>query len=307
MLTAGNIALAIAVGLAAAVCATLLVGRAYADLSTGAAKAKMRHERREAAKSRREGALGDPKMRKIADRLADIHPLSETEEAKFRAEIAKAGLSLDPSTVNGFRFAFAIGFGAVALLLGGALARNPVAAVALAAYFGAMGFALPKYKVRKAGKRRSERIEAQMSDALELMSITVKAGYPLQRSIRLVSTSCDSELAEEFAQVDREINYLGMSTEQALGRFMERTDSPTAHSFATSVIQADKQGTSVSRVLDAQARLAREEHFAALEEKVNQVPNKMVPVFFLFFMPVIIILAIVPPVYNSVTAIMGSM
>ena len=96
-----------------------------------------------------------------------------------------------------------------------------------------------------------------------------------------------------------------MSMERSLARMAERCKVPEVSAFSAALTQAARQGTSISRVLDSQARLARAEHYAALQEKVNKLPAKLVaPIFGI--MMLIIVIALVPPLYETVLLFAGS-
>ena len=177
-----------------------------------------------------------------------------------------------------------------------------MAAAALAAGLGA---AAPPLLLRSLTRDRQARIRKSMASSLELLSIAVRSGYPLERGIKLVASSTSGPLADELRQVDADINLLGMSMERSLGRMAQRCEVPEVSTFCSALIQASRQGTSTTRVLDSQARLARAEHYAALQEKVNKLPAKLVaPIFGI--MMLIIVIALVPPVYQTVLLFTGS-
>ncbi|MGN0073312.1 MAG: type II secretion system F family protein [Coriobacteriales bacterium] len=168
-----------------------------------------------------------------------------------------------------------------------------------------LGAAAPTLLLHSLTRDRKTHIRKSMASNLELLSITVRSGYPLERGLKLVANSSSGPLSEEFKQVDADINLLGMSMERSLGRMAQRCDVPEVSTFCSALIQASRQGTSITRVLDSQARLARSEHYAALQEKVNKLPAKLVvPIFGI--MALIIVIALVPPVYQTVLIFMDS-
>ena len=230
-------------------------------------------------------------------RLGSLRPVQAKDARSYRDRLAQAGLHIDLSTWRGIQVVSA----GIGVLFGVAMITSQLDAahIFLGAIICFLGIAGPNLVLTSLVRDRKNKIKSTLASTLELLSITVKSGYPLERGLRLVGQTAQGPLADEFRQVDTDVNLLGMSLERALKRMSKRCDTPAVSSFTTALIQAAKQGTSVSRVLDAQARIARNEHYADLQEKVNKLPAKLVvPIFGI--MMLIIVIALVPPVYDTV-------
>ena len=135
----------------------------------------------------------------------------------------------------------------------------------------------------------------------------MRSGYTLERGIRLVGSRTKGALASEFKRIDQEMNLLNMPLGTSLKRMKDRCDVPCVTYFANAMIQANKQGTSIGRTLNSQAIAARNQYYADVLVAINELPNKMVPVIFIIFFPIIIVLATAPVIYNAAQQFMSIM
>lgn len=253
--------------------------------------------------SRAQRKRGKERLLRSISTLGESAPVKAEKAGAMRAKLAQAGLHMELSTWRGLQIA---SLAAGVLLAAAALVQGPSTGHLLAAALAAgLGAAAPQLLLSSLTRDRQAHIRKSMASNLELLSITVRSGYPLERGLKLVANSSSGPLSEEFKQVDADINLLGMSMERSLGRMAQRCNVPEVSAFCSALIQASRQGTSITRVLDSQARLARAEHYAALQEKVNKLPAKLVaPIFGI--MMLIIVIALVPPVYQTVLLFAGS-
>ncbi len=255
-----------------------------------------------ASNAARQRAARQRQAESLMGRVGDFAPVKPADSEGLRDKLARAGIHMEPSVWRGIQIiCIATGFLlGIAMLAQGADAGH----ILFAIVFVALGAGGPSLTLISLARDRQAKIASSMATTLELLSITVRSGYPLERGMRLVATTSQGPLADEFKQVDADMNLLGMSLERALKRMDNRCKIPAVSSFCTSLIQAAKQGTSISRVLDAQARLARNEHYAVMQERVNKLPAKLVaPIFGI--MMLIIVIALVPPIYETVLVFAG--
>lgn len=113
-------------------------------------------------------------------------------------------------------------------------------------------------------------------------------------------------LADEFARTDMEISHLGVSRVDALDHMRRRCDSPLMGYFCAALIEATRKGTSISGVLESQAKLARKARYDALTAQINKLSTKMaVPlVFFLIAVLVLILPPLIIPTASMLMEIM---
>jgi tight adherence protein B len=111
------------------------------------------------------------------------------------------------SLMSGFVFGF---------LLGNAIMQRLLIATGLAV----AGYFAPSLIVWWLRKRRLEKIDDQLTDALRLMSSALRSGQNLRQALELVVRETKPPIANEFGRLVREI-HLGL-TDDALRRFSAR-------------------------------------------------------------------------------------
>lgn len=236
---------------------------------------------------------------RIGDRLASLLPAKAEDEADYRGKLARAGLSMSAGTWHGVQMLSAIVVGSLLTLLlvapsdMGILAKALLAAASFAA-----GWFVPQVLLWARTNERTEEIDKELPSTLELLALSVKAGYPLTHGIKLVGKVGKGELAKEFRTVDADINLLGMDTARALERMRSRCGSDSVAAFSAAVVQAQRQGTAVTRILGSQAKLARDEQYAKTMQRINALANKMTPIVILVFIPLIVAIVLVPSFLN---------
>lgn len=237
---------------------------------------------------------------KRLEMLGYISPLSEADAEQYNDMLAQANVQLSAATWRGIQVACT----AIGVLLGVAcgLMVDGVATLLLVVLFTALGLLGPRLYLMNAANDRRKKIDMELANALEMLSVAVKSGYPLERGIKLIGDTQTGELSREFSIVSTDYNVLGIDMERALRRMQGRCGSQAVTSFTTAIIQCTKQGTSVSRVLDSQARLARNEHFSAQKAQIAKLPSKLVlPMFGI--MGVILVIALVPMLYSAMQSV----
>lgn len=241
------------------------------------------------------------KLEGWAEKAGTILPAGK-EDPTVKQRLERAGLKMTPDTYHGLTVISSLGLTAIgmmfALVISPKFGMFPAFIVMLLCITG--GMALPSYMVTCAEKKRQKAIEASLPQTLELLSITVRAGFPLERAVRLVGERGIGPMAEEFRIVDREVNMLSVPLERSMERMSERCGVQGVRNFVLAVNQSHRQGTSITRVLDSQAQIARSKFYANLLVKVNKLPNKMIPVIFLCFMPILIVMPLVPAIAKQI-------
>lgn len=226
-------------------------------------------------------------------------PMARSDSEAYREMLSGAGWDITPETWRGLRVLAAAAGALVACALtvpGGQLA--PPAVCAFAAVAAVAGWALPRLVLARAEQRRRRAIERQLPDAMELLGIAVAAGSPVEQCFREVARNLEKPLSEEFEAVDREVNLLGHTREQAFEHLAKRCRSRDVAAFAAQLAQAVNQGSSVAEGLTAQAELARATAQAAAIERIRKMPTKLDIVLSFCFLPPTIALVVAPTVVN---------
>lgn len=176
-------------------------------------------------------------------------------------------------------------------LLGGVGLLGPVFAVAA----GAFGFFLPDLLVYNAGLHRQDAIRRSLSNALDMLTVSVEAGLGFDAALLQVAQATSGPLAGEFSRVLQEIR-IGKSRLEAFTAMGLRTDVSELRSFITALSQADRLGIPVANVLREQSKEMRVLRRQLAEEKAQKVPVKILfPLIFCIF-PALFVVIIGPGV-----------
>ena len=122
---------------------------------------------------------------------------------------------------------------------------------------GLLGFFAPIVVLQARQARRKRRFEAQTPDALMLMTSSLRAGHAFLQTMQTVAAELPPPLADEFAWASGEAR-LGVPLETALGRMVERVQSPDLDLIVTAVLIQLPIGGNLAEVLDAIAETIRE-------------------------------------------------
>ncbi len=180
--------------------------------------------------------------------LIDRALAREKRSERLEAALEKAGMTTRPAEFLLVTAGATAGAGAIGLLLGGALGALLLVLAAPAGAYLFVGF-------RR--RRRAAAFAAQLDDALQLLSGSLRAGHSVLRAIDAVSRDIDSPASDEFSRVVNETR-VGRDVNVALAEVAERTGS---EDFAW-VVQAigihREVGGNLSEVLDRVADTIRD-------------------------------------------------
>ncbi len=89
---------------------------------------------------------------------------------------------------------------------------------------------------------------------------------------------------------------IGKSRTESFRALGERTSVPELKSFVSALVQADKLGISIGRVLREQTKEMRLKRRQRAEEQAMKVPVKMLMPMAVFILPVLFVIALAPAV-----------
>lgn len=116
---------------------------------------------------------------------------------------------------------------------------------------------LPFLYVLRKRTKRTQTLEKQLPDALDLMARALKAGHALASALHMVGDEAQDPIAAEFRIVHDEINY-GVSVETALLNLANRVPSTDMRYFVVAVLIQRETGGNLTEVLGNLSRLIRE-------------------------------------------------
>jgi tight adherence protein C len=209
---------------------------------------------------------------------------------RMRRYIITAGLEgqIDDNDMAGFQITFMllVGFGCL-------LVFRSYVVISLAFLLGLLSPYLWLYEKKK---QRQENIRFSMPDIVDMLSLSVEAGLAFNTSVLKV---CDifredkDPFVVELYLMDQNIK-LGRSREEALKIMAERVDIMELDSFVSTLIQAEKMGSSIASALKSQAERMRSERFMKAEKIGAQASQKLLIPMMIFIFPIIFIIIFGP-------------
>lgn len=303
MLALGIIGL---LGLIAAMAAYKLYVKPFAFLlerSAAAERARAREARETRVRERR--TLLD----RASAVVESVMPSLPENAEKDRQMLAAAGIKVTPQA---FRVVTASAMAAAALLCAGAvsaLGGNAAALFASVPAGAALGWAAVRLAVTAQTSKRRKEVENSLPGTIDLMSIMIGAGLPLERAFKEIADQAErlGAAADEFAIVDREVNRASVDFCDAMASMSKRCSSADVSAFCSALIQSRRQGSSIKAVLQSQAEYARKAHFEAVKRKINKIEVWIAIPLGLCFLPAMILLAMAPTVFQLLEQLSGLM
>jgi tight adherence protein C len=218
-------------------------------------------------------------------------------------KLARAGYR-GPGPLNTFVFlrfvtpfvVFVLSFAYLSLTV---FADKPLYLNAIYALFlGLIGVYLPSLMLKNRTIKRQKSIKRAWPDALDLMLLCVEAGMSVEHAFKRVAKEIgmqSPELAEEITLTTAELSFLEDRT-RAYDNLGKRTGLDVVKSVMTSLIQADRYGTSVGTSLRVMAEEGRETRMMEAEKKAAALPPKLTVPLIVFFLPVLFIAIISPAI-----------
>ena len=155
----------------------------------------------------------------------------------------------------------------------------------------------PNSRLNSKVQDRSRSIQRALPDVLDLLVISVEAGLGFEQAVDRVINNVPGDLSDEFARVLGETS-AGASRSDSLRALQERVDLPEIRSFVLAMIQADKFGVSIGRVLRGQADEMRIKRRQLAQERAQKAPVKMlIPMVFCIF-PALFVVILGPAMIN---------
>ncbi len=223
---------------------------------------------------------------------------------QLRKMLRQAGLTILPSEYNAIRLIVMIGFAALFILMG-YMAKLRVTLLIFAPLMGAYAaFALMRFSLFSNITKRRRKMESQLPDILDMISVNVEAGLGFEQAILHIINHFEGPLVDEFTITYREMT-MGRSRRDALMLLGERTGIEDVKTFAGAVIQAGKMGISLKNVLQTQSQAIRESRRNKIEERAMKISVKMLLPMVIFIFPVIFIALMGPAVIRIIEELGG--
>lgn len=154
-----------------------------------------------------------------------------------------------------------------------------------------LGLLLPPVILRRLERMRQRRVVHAIPDCLDLLLVCVEAGVSLDAALLRVGREMQlvhPDLAEELLVINRKSN-AGMRREDALHGLYDRTGVTELRTLASAMVQSEKWGSSIGRVLRVHAEGLRRKRRQVAEKAAALAATKMVFPMVLFILPALFI------------------
>ena len=173
--------------------------------------------------------------------------------------------------------------------------------IALAIFITIFFFFVPDLLIYNKGIKRQKEIELELPNTLDQMLISVEAGLGFEGAMARAGTNGNGALAQELTRTLQDIQ-VGRPRQEAYEALAQRSSVQDLRSFVRAVVQADKYGIAIARVLRTQAKQARVKRRQRAEEKAMKLPVKVLFPLLLCIFPVLFIVLLGPAAIKIVEA-----
>jgi tight adherence protein C len=240
-----------------------------------------------------EGLKWEPKYNSRAEIFGRL--FTEAQRAQIQQQLMEAGwYQITPAQIA----ARALAYSAFGLSLGlvMCLIMNwDFLYILLTGLLTIGGLYLPFSQVKGAIVKRKMELLRGLPDFLDMLSSTVQAGLAFNAALGYAIEVTTGALREEVHAVLSEIR-LGRSRADALKSMSTRVRQQDISSMVTSIVQAERLGSNLGKVLNELAEEARNKRMMRAEEIAALMPVKMIIPMALFMLPALFVMIFGPVV-----------
>ena len=148
-------------------------------------------------------------------------------------------------------------------------------------------------------------MQAKAADTIDQLTICVEAGLGFDAALARVATTTEGPLTDELRHTISDIQ-AGVPRAQALRTLADRAQIVEIRQLVTALLQAQKHGVPMAETLRIQSAEMRLKRKQRTEEKAAKLTVKMLFPIIVCFMPVFMIITVVPALISVVKALLGS-
>lgn len=254
--------------------------------------------------SRRSALLGAAKKKERRASVLKQIPVG-LETSKFAQKLIYAGHDepVGPAVFAAARLATLV---LLPTAVGLTLVRAPLPLLTVVVLGTALiAWILPIAVLERLVRARQDRIRHGLPDALDLLVVCVEAGISLDAAILRVARELSftyPDLSQELLVVNRKTN-AGVTREEAIRGLWSRTGVEDLRSLSTSLIQTEKWGTSITKVLRVAAMTLRRKRRQHAEKRVALAPVKMTFPLVTMILPALFIIILGPAVLEVISSL----
>ncbi|MGD8555015.1 MAG: type II secretion system F family protein [Anaerolineales bacterium] len=159
------------------------------------------------------------------------------------------------------------------------------------------GFVGPGVWLAWTVEQRLMDIDLALPDFLDRLALGLEAGLGFEIALRRTSAGFPGLLGEDLRRMVRELDR-GHARSEALDELAGRSPSQDLRTFAASVKQADRLGTSLAKALRVQTTLVRARRRRKAQEASRRLPILIVFPLVFCFLPALLIIYLAPPLLH---------
>ncbi len=163
-------------------------------------------------------------------------------------------------------------------------------------------FFLPDYWVLSTRDKRQAAMQAKAADSIDQLTICVEAGLGFDAALARVATTTEGPLTDELQHTISDIQ-AGVPRAQALRTLADRAQIPEIRQLVTALLQAQKHGVPMAETVRSQSAEMRVKRKQRTEERAAKLTVKMLFPIIVCFLPVFMIITVVPALISIVSAI----
>ena len=169
----------------------------------------------------------------------------------------------------------------------------PVQKTMLGFLLGILGGLMPVVFLNTTIDRRQKQIEHQLPEVLDLLCVSVQAGLSFDAALSKITARMKGPFIDECRRMQDDIR-MGVVRRTAMRSMADRCGLEDVSLFMTSIIQAERLGTSMGKTLKNQADNIRERRRQYVKAQAMKAPVKIVFPLVLFIFPAIFVVTLVP-------------
>jgi tight adherence protein C len=215
-----------------------------------------------------------PLAGRLSGGVARITSSNFSERTEKRLALAGNPGEMRTADWLGIKAIAAIAFAGTMFVFFGLLGGNIAFGLIVGLIGLGIGYIFPEFWLSGRVKKRQKAIIMQIPDALDLLTISVRAGLGFDAALAKVVEKMKGPLIDEFTRALAEVR-VGKARREALRDMVPRTEVPPLTNFIGAIIQAEQLGVSISKVLQVQSEQLRIERRQRAEEQAAKAPIKM--------------------------------
>jgi pilus assembly protein TadC len=160
-------------------------------------------------------------------------------------------------------------------------------------------FFFPDLRLLDKARTRVANIARALPETIDLLNMCVSAGIGFHSGLQRVAASQSNPLSQEFSRVLSEMK-LGQGRGAALLSLSDRLGIEPLDQFVNSILQVDRLGVPMNRVLEEQSRRLRVSRQEKAREQAQKLPVKILAPTLIFLMPALLIIVLGPAVVSVI-------